>query len=541
MLRCFVFAGACGSLTAMPGIRLHQALSAAALLALLGGCQQPGSVVEHGTVTQQSGVAEQRFASAETRLQVLDRISWGASASSIRHIQAIGAERYIDEQLSPRSVPLPAPVQAQIDALTISQRPLDELLSDLQKRRRAFLEIQEPEERRAAQRAYQQELTRLGREAATRSVLRAIYSANQLQEQMTWFWMNHFNVFQFKANVRAMVGDYEENAIRAHALGRFRDLLGATVRHPAMLRYLDNAQNGANRLNENYARELMELHTLGADGGYTQRDVQELARILTGVGIALTPSAPRMSPARQGDYVRTGAFEFNPNRHDYGDKVFLGGVVKGKGLAEVDEVLDRLARHPSTARFISRKLAVFFVSDDPPASLVDHMARAFEKTDGDIAATLRALFHSPEFAASLGHKFKDPVHYVISGVRFTYDEQPIENAAPVLAWLNSLGQGLYNRQTPDGYPLTQTSWSGPGQMTARFEVARAIATGGRGLFGGQARADVAFPKPPPFSRAPRDDGIQKTLSASTVDALERARSAGEWYVYFLSAPEFMYR
>jgi hypothetical protein len=358
---------------------------------------------------------------------------------------------------------------------------------------------------------------------------------------MTWFWMNHFNVFQFKANLRAMVGDYEENAIRAHALGRFRDLLGATVRHPAMLRYLDNAQNGANRLNENYARELMELHTLGADGGYTQRDVQELARILTGVGIAITSNAPRISPGRQGDYVRTGAFEFNPNRHDYGDKVFLGRAVKGKGLAEVDEVLDRLARHPSTARFISRKLAVFFVSDEPPASLVDQMARAFGKTDGDIAATLRVLFHSPEFVASLGHKFKDPVHYVISGLRFTYDEQPIANAAPVLAWLNSLGQGLYNRQTPDGYPLTQTNWSGPGQMTARFEVARAIATGGRGLLGSDASVDVAFPKPPPFSRAPREDGIEKTLSASTVGALERARSAAEWYVYFLSAPEFMYR
>jgi uncharacterized protein (DUF1800 family) len=511
---------------------------AVVLLVLLTACQQPDGVVEHHMLAQQ---AAERFPTAQARLQVLDRISWGASASSIRHINAIGAERYIDEQLSAHSAPLPQVVQAQIDALTISQRPLDELLFDLQKRRRAFLALKDPDERRAAQRSYQQELTRLAREAAMRSVLRAIYSPDQLQEQMTWFWMNHFNVFQFKANVRAMVGDYEENAIRPHALGRFRDLLGATVRHPAMLRYLDNAQNGANRLNENYARELMELHTLGAGGGYTQRDVQELARILTGVGIAVTPNLPRMSPDRQGDYVRAGAFQFNPNRHDYGDKVFLGRAVKGAGLAEVDEVLDRLARRPSTARLISRKLAVFFVCDDPPASLVDPMTRAFEKTDGDIAATLRVLFHSPEFAASLGRKFKDPVHYVISGLRFTYDDRPIANAAPVLAWLNSLGQGLYNRQTPDGYPLTQTSWSGPGQMTARFEVARAIATGGRGLFGGDVSADIELPKQPPFARAPQQDGIQKTLSASTLGALERARSPAEWYVYFLSAPEFMYR
>jgi uncharacterized protein (DUF1800 family) len=521
----------------MPGYRPHHGLSAyaAVLLILLAGCQQTGGVAGH------PAAAEKRFATAEARLQLLDRLSWGASASSTRHIQAIGAERYIDEQLSARPAPLPPVIQTQIDALTISRRPLDELLFDMEKRRRAFLAIQEPDERRAAQRAYQQELTRLGREAATRSVLRAIYSPDQLQEQMTWFWMNHFNVFQFKANVRAMVGDYEDNAIRAHALGRFRDLLGATARHPAMLRYLDNAQNGVNRLNENYARELMELHTLGADGGYTQRDVQELARILTGVGIALTPNVPRIRAERQVDHARAGAFEFNPNRHDYGDKVFLGRVVKGAGLAEVDEVLDRLARHPSTARFISRKLAVFFVSDEPPPSLVDGMARAFEKTDGDIAGTLRVLFHSPEFAASLGRRFKDPVHYVISALRVTYDERPIANAAPVLVWLNSLGQGLYNRQTPDGYPLTQSSWTGPGQMTARFEVARAIAMAGRGLFGGDASADIEPRKLPPFSGGAHEAGIRKTLSAPTLGALERARSAAEWYVYFLSAPEFMYR
>ena len=152
----------------------------------------------------------------------------------------------IEEQLSAHPAPLPQVVQAQIDALTISQRPLDELLFDLQKRRRAFLALKDPDERRAAQRSYRQELTRLGREAAMRSVLRAIYSPDQLQEQMTWFWMNHFNVFQFKANVRAMVGDYEEHAIRPHALGQVSRLLGATLRHPAMLRYLDNAQNAAN-------------------------------------------------------------------------------------------------------------------------------------------------------------------------------------------------------------------------------------------------------------------------------------------------------
>jgi uncharacterized protein (DUF1800 family) len=357
---------------------------------------------------------------------------------------------------------------------------------------------------------------------------------------MTWFWMNHFSVFQFKGNVRAMLGDYEENGIRPHALGSFRALLGATVRHPAMLRYLDNAQNAANRINENYARELMELHTLGADGGYTQTDVQELARILTGVGLALTPNLPKVRPDRQTDYVRVGAFEFNPNRHDYGDKVFLGHVVKGTGLSEIDEVLDRLARHPSTARFIARKLVVYFVADDPSPELVERVAHAFRASDGDIASTLRALFRTPEFASARGRKFKDPMHYVTSAIRFMYDDTAILNPAAVIAWLNRMGQGLYNRQTPDGYPLTQANWSGPGQMTTRFEVARAIGTGSPPLLREQGAAEVALAPAPPV-HALYQRSLEETLDAATLQALKQARSAPEWNVYFLSSPEFMHR
>jgi len=148
--------------------------------------------------------------------------------------------------------------------------------------------------KKTAQQAYQQELSRLQREAATRHLLRALYSPHQVQEQMTWFWLNHFSVHQGKGNVRAMLGDYEENAIRAHALGNFRDLLGAVASHPAMLRYLDNDQNAAGRINENFARELLELHTLGVNGGYVQRDVQELARVLTGHGINASSTPMRM-------------------------------------------------------------------------------------------------------------------------------------------------------------------------------------------------------------------------------------------------------
>jgi uncharacterized protein (DUF1800 family) len=503
--------------------------------ATLAACQSTGSAP---TLNGAAASAD----TTERQLHVLNRVTWGANTSSARELAATGAERYIDRQLRPAQRPvLPPSVQAQVDALTISQRPLDVLLAELEQRRRDALAIGDAADKKLAQQAYQQELTRLGREAATRALLRALYSPDQLQEQMTWFWMNHFSVFQFKNNVRAMLGDYEEHAIRPHALGRFRALLGATARHPAMLRYLDNAQNAANRINENYARELMELHTLGVGGGYTQLDVQELARILTGVGINIGSDTPKIRPERQGDYVRQGAFEFNPNRHDYGDKVFLGKTIKGQGLGELDEALDRLARHPSTARFVSRKLAVYFVADDPPQALVERMAHAFQASDGDIAATMRVMLRSDEFAASLGRKFKDPVHYVISAVRLAYDERPILSPAPMMTWLNRMGQGLYNRQTPDGYPLTQDAWASAGQMTTRFEIARAIGSGSAGLFRTEGAQGVDTPAFPQLSSPLYHQALQKTLGPETLKALEQAASPQEWNTFLLSSPEFMLR
>ena len=515
----------------------HRVCTALAALALcvLAACQSPH------VGTRQALEAPKRSESAIEQLRLLNRVTWGANATSVRQIEAAGIDRYIEQQLRPAPATLPPAVQEHIDAMTISQRRFDELMYDIEKQRRDFVAMKDPAERKPAQQAYQQELTRLGREAQTRAILRAIYSPNQLQEQMTWFWMNHFNVFQFKANVRAMVGDYEENAIRPHALGRFRTLLGAVARHPAMLRYLDNAFNASNRINENYARELMELHTLGVDGGYTQRDVQELARILTGVGINLTGNTPNVRQDRLGEYVRRGVFEFNPNRHDYGDKVFLGQAMRGAGLAELDQALDRLARHPSTARFVSRKLATYLVADDPPAQLVERMAQTFQSSDGDIAAVLRVMFKSPEFRTSLGRKFKDPVHYVVSAVRLTYDEKPILNAQPVIGWLNRMGEGLYNRETPDGYPLTQSGWVSPGQMTTRFEIARAIGSGAAGLFkadGPQGAELAAFPQ---LSNALYFQAVRKTLGPATLKGLEQARSPQEWNTFLLSSPEFMNR
>jgi uncharacterized protein (DUF1800 family) len=506
--------------------------------ALLAGCQ---SVSPRASQTSAPARGPAAAETPDKQLLLLNRVTWGATTSAAREIAATGTGRWLEAQLKPARAPLPADVQARIDALTISQKPFAEIAIGVEQQRRAMVAVRDPAEQKVARQAYQQELTRLGREAATRSVMRALYSPNQLQEQMTWFWMNHFNVFQGKANIRAYVGDYEERAIRAHALGRFRDLLGATARHPAMLRYLDNSQNAANRINENYARELMELHTLGVNAGYTQRDVQELARILTGFGINLTNGTPRLRPERQGDYVRDGVFEFNPNRHDYGDKVLLGQTVKGRGPAELDEALDRLARHPATARFVSRKLAVYFVADEPPAALVDRMADTFRTSDGDIASVLRVMFRSDEFAASLGHKFKDPVHYVFSAVRYSYDGRPILNAQPIMGWLFRMGQGLYLHQTPDGYALTQDAWASPGQMTTRFEIARTIGSGAAGLFRTEGPQPTDVPAFPQLSNALYHASVQKTLGPRTLGALEKATSPQEWNTFLLSSPEFMSR
>ena len=377
--------------------------------------------------------------------------------------------------------------------MTISQRPLAEIAADLEA------------QRKAERKAYQQELGRLAREAQTRMLLRALYSPNQLEEHMTWFWMNHFSVFQFKGPVRGLVADYEEHAIRPHALGRFRDLVGASARHPAMLVYLDNARNRAGRLNENYARELMELHTLGVDGGYTQRDVEALAHILTGWSLELG----------NGELSR-----FYPRRHDFADKVFLATVVKGRGAAELDQALDLLARHPSTARFVSRKLALFFVADEPPPALVERMAQAFVATDGDIASVLREMFAAPQFRASLGGKFKDPLHYALSALRLVLDQRPLPDPQAVIGALARMGEPLYGRPTPDGYPLTRTEWASPGQLAMRFEIAHAMAY----------RIPV---------RVPTD--LAPPMAAATRDTLAKASSPQEWNLLVLASPEFMHR
>ena len=510
--------------------RLAPVLASLACAGLLASCA--------GTPTRSEGTLPTGGANV---LAVANRVSWGVNPSLMRTVDREGVPAWLQAQLHPHGDEgLPPAIAQRIAGFTVSQQPMLPLAADFERRRREIDAIKDDAQKKAAQEAYQRDLTRVAREAAQRSLLRALYSPNQLQEQLTWFWFNHFNVHQYKANLRVMVGDYEDRALRPRALGRFRDLLIASATHPAMIRYLDNEQNAAGRINENFAREVMELHTLGVDGGYSQKDVQELARVLTGVGINVTDKTPNLKPEQRAMYVRQGFTEFNPGRHDMGEKLVLGRSIAGRGWNEVLDELGRLAAHPATARFVCGKLAAYFVADAPPAALVDRMSQAFVASDGDIAVTLAAMFDAPEFAGSLGTKFKDPMHYVVSAVRLADDERPIQNTAPLLGWLARLGELPYNRQTPDGYPLGESAWASPGQMATRFEIARAIGTGSAGLF----RPDGATADAPAFPRLASAfyfQSIEPTLGASTRAALDRATSPQEWNVFLLSSPEFMLR
>lgn len=457
-------------------------------LAALGGCASPGAP---GQPPLPWVPALPALSDAQA-WRLLNRLSWGATDAEWARLQAQGPDHYLRAQLRPAGDDgLPAAVQAQIDGLRISRVGLVALWQEAEQLRRSgeaspSNPLSEPQ-RQAQQQAYQRHLNGLAREAAARHLWRALYSRHQLQSQMVWHWFNHFNVHQYKGSLRLALGDFEERAIRPHALGRFRDLLGAVVRHPAMLVYLDNAQSSANRPNENLARELMELHTLGVDGGYTQADVQALARVLTGHGVNFSGNAPRLRPEQQALWVADQGYEFNPARHDAGPKTLLGQTVPGVGAAQLDAALDQLARHPATARHVSRRLAAFFLGDAVPSALVSRMAAAFERSDGAIATVLQVLLHAPEFRdeppAGAALALKDPVHYVVSAVRATWPaDTPVRNTQPLQNWLNRLGQGLYNRATPDGYPLGAQAWTGSGQMATRFEFARAVAGGLPALF-----------------------------------------------------------
>ena len=469
----------------------------------------------------------------------LDRVSYGLNSQVVMDYRRLGRVRWLDEQLQATDGQLPPVIATQIDHMEISHQDAAQLLHELQDRRKSINALPEGDDREAARKALNDAGNRYAYQAIRRELLRAVYSPSQIREQMVWFWLNHFSVFQYKGDLRWLIADYEERAIRPHALGHFRDLVLATLQHPAMLQYLDNQQNAANHINENYARELMELHTLGVGSGYSQQDVQQLAHILTGSGINVG-DAPRLKPQWQQLYLRRGAFEFNPARHDFGPKTLLGRTIEGKGFDEVESAVDLIVRQHACAHFISQQLAVYFLADDPPPQLVKKMEQTFERSDGDIAEVLRTLFMAPEFNAALGTKFKDPRRYVVSAVRLAYDDNPISNSRPMLNWLNALGEAPYGRQTPDGYPLTESSWASPGQISRRFEIARSIGSGNAGLFDAEDGGPSTTSGFPQLSGRLYYEAIEPFLAANTRTALSRASSQQEWNTFLLCSPDFNY-
>ncbi len=468
----------------------------------------------------------------------LDALTWGVSPSSYAELRAKGRERWLAEQLHPAPGSALSPAaQAALDAVTPKESVVERAFF-FDALGRAANEEPDPEAKKNARSAIRVFLAAAGQQATSATVLRALYAPEQIRERLTWFWFNRFNVHAAKGTIRAEIGDYVDTAIRPHALGRFRDLLEATLRHPAMLRYLDNASNAAGHLNENYAREIMELHTMGVGSGYSQADVEALARILTGVGVVPRREPPNPKRARTDGFVRDGLFEFNPKRHDDGDKVFLGHTIKGRGLGEVEEALDLIARNPATARNVTRALATYFLGRPPDDALAARLAETFTRTDGDIAAVMEALAHSPAFTEAAADRFKDPMRFVFSALRMAYDGRVIRNTGPVLGWLNRLGEGLFNRTTPDGYPIDRASWSGPGQLAVRFEIARQIGGGSGGLFkppGGEQPDEPAFPL---LANGLFFSTLEPALGPATRTVLAQAISPQDWNTLYLASPEF---
>ncbi len=424
-----------------------------------------------------------------------DRLGFGPKPGDLAAIDRLGADRWIARQLHPAEIPLPPELTARLadlPALTIT--PFEALRTYGPPAARGPDGKPDPEKLKALR----QQARFLPAQAVEARLVRAVDSPRQLEEALVDFWFNHFNVFIGKGLDALWIASYDEEAIRPHVLGKFRDILGATARHPAMSFYLDNWQNSAagrpgargafKGLNENYARELMELHTLGVDGGYTQGDVIVLAKILTGWGFGGrggdAPGGLDQTPLKGRDRLkfarqvrRTGGFIFSAERHDFSDKVFLGHPIKGRGEAEGDEALDILAAHPATASHISFKLAQYFLADAPDPHVVATMAATFSKTGGDIRAVLATLFASEAFRdpAIFGTKFKSPLRYTVSAVRAS--GVPMNNFKPVFGVLAQLGQAPYACQTPDGYKCTEEAWLNADAMTRRITFAIALAAG----------------------------------------------------------------
>jgi len=523
----------------------------------------------------------------KTIVHVLNRLGFGPAPGDVERLRRMGLDKYIDQQLRPETL-ADAGMAARLSGLDTLAKSSRELAEDyfgpaLMERRRmkeqaAAQPADQATNKRDMRTPEQMELMQAQRrvftDLAQQKILRAAYSERQLNEVMVDFWFNHFNVFAGKGQTRAYLTEYERDAIRPNALGTFRDLLGATAQSPAMLFYLDNWQSAApagaptsasannrqgqsatagrafgrrgrfgmapprrtiadlppaaqNRrprgLNENYARELMELHTLGVDGGYTQKDVQEVARAFTGWTIA--------NP-RQG-----GGFQFEPRMHDDGEKLVLGHRLKaGGGKRDAEEVLDILAAHPSTAHFIATKLVRRFVSDQPPASLVDRAAARFRDTRGDIREVVRTIVTSPEFFAPDAYraKVKTPFEFVAAAIRATSADAV--NAMPLIQAMRDLGMPPYQCQPPTGYADRADAWVNTGALLSRMNFSVAL-TNGR-------LPGVKMPSAGSLDSARDpvvDDILAGDLAPSTRATVAKASTPAQAIALLLGSPEFQKR
>lgn len=429
--------------------------------------------------------------------QVLSRLTFGARPGDIERVRQLGIDAFIKQQLEPDTIDDSALDKrlAKLPTLSLATPTIAELYNP-PKPKPTPLPSPAAEKNDTATAAAAAEEPKpsptpkpkptpppknpgmVVTELQRAKLLRAVYSERQLYEVMVDFWENHFSIFANKDSDRLLVTGFDREAVRPFAMGNFRDLLGATAHSPAMLYYLDNWTSSVLRkypatkdkparqsggINENYARELMELHTLGVNGGYTQKDVQEVARCFTG----WTVRKPN----------EEGLFLYNPALHDNGEKTVLGvKIPAGGGIADGERVLDILASHPSTARFIATKLARRFLGDDPPKAVVDRAARVFLSTNGSISETLKSIITSPAFfsPAIYKNKVRSPFEYVAAALRITNAETDADR--PILGWISRMGQPVYGRVTPDGYPDKSSEWLSNNDLLTRFNFAGALAT-----------------------------------------------------------------
>jgi uncharacterized protein (DUF1800 family) len=488
-----------------------RALAAPALALVLAGCSSGGASPSASVAPSPKVKVPANGWDAEKQARhALDRLGYGPLPGEPGVVAKTGVAAWIAGQMSPAALD-DAKADAQLKELPTLAMTVPELLKEFPRpqdvakangigkdgaeAREKLKELIPPAKRPAV----------IEREMEAAKLVRAVESRRQLQEVLVDFWFNHFNVFDGKGEGRWLVGAYERDAIRPHVFGRFRDLLGATASHPAMLFYLDNwtsTKDGfAGRgLNENYARELMELHTLGVDGGYTQDDVHEVARCFTGWSI-VPPRAAVNAPARRGAArdLPPGSFVFRAPAHDPGAKTVLGAAIPaGGGREDGEKVLDLLAAHPATARFVATKLCRRFVSDDPPAALVARVAGVFRATHGDLRSVYAAIFSSPEFwsDAAFRAKTKTPLELAASAVRALGGSVDASRAAPLARQVALMGQPLYRCQPPTGYADTAEAWVSAGMLVNRIAFGAALAAGKiQGVATDASRLAPAAPDP----------------------------------------------